>query len=47
LALAAAKAMVAFSDLSAGEIAEQALHIAADLCVFTNHEITVEELEAN
>lgn len=45
-ALAAARALVAFSDLPASLIAEQALHIAADLCVFTNHEITIEKLEA-
>ncbi len=46
LALAAARALLAFSDLSASQIAEQALHIAADICVYTNHEITVEKLEA-
>ncbi len=46
LALAAARALAGFSDLSAREIAEQSLHIAADICVFTNHEITVETLEA-
>lgn len=43
-AAAAAKALVRNTDLSAREIAEQALHIAADICVYTNHEITVEEL---
>jgi ATP-dependent HslUV protease subunit HslV len=46
LALAAARALAAFSNLSASEIAEQSLHIAADLCVFTNHQIMVETLEA-
>lgn len=45
-ALAAARALISFSDLPASEIAEQSLHIAADLCVYTNHEITVEKLEA-
>lgn len=46
MALAAARALLAFSDLQASQIAEQALHIAADICVYTNHEITVEKLEA-
>ena len=30
--------------LSAREIAEKALHIAADICVFTNHNVIVEEV---
>lgn len=44
-ALAAARGMVKHSELSAAEIAKEALDIAADICVFTNHQITVEELE--
>lgn len=43
-ALAAARALAANTDLSAREIAEKALHIAGDICVFTNHNIIVEEL---
>ena len=43
-ALAAARALVKHTSLSANAVASEALHIAADLCVFTNHEITVEEL---
>ncbi|MDH7602038.1 MAG: ATP-dependent protease subunit HslV [Armatimonadota bacterium] len=43
-AAAAAKALVRHTNLSAREIAEQALHIAADICIYTNHEITVDEL---
>jgi ATP-dependent HslUV protease subunit HslV len=43
-AAAAAKALVRHTDLSAREIVEQALHIAADICIYTNHEITVDEL---
>jgi ATP-dependent HslUV protease subunit HslV len=43
-ALAAARALLAHSDLPAGAIAREALGIAADLCIYTNHEITVEEL---
>ena len=43
-ALAAAKALKANTDLSAVEIAEKALRIAGDICVFTNGNITVEEV---
>ncbi len=43
-ALAAARALVSASTLSAGEIARQALSIAADICIYTNHHITVEEM---
>ncbi len=41
-ALAAARALVENTDLSASEIAEKALHIAASICVFTNHNVIVE-----
>ena len=43
-ALAAAKALEQNTDLTAKEIAEKALNIAADICIFTNHNIIVEEL---
>lgn len=43
-ALAAARALLAHSDLGAPAIAREALGIAADLCIYTNREITVEEL---
>lgn len=44
-ALAAARAMKKHnSDMSAKEMAESALNIAADICVFTNHNIIVEEM---
>lgn len=43
-ALAAARALVAHAALSAPEVAREALAIAADICVYTNHHITVEEL---
>lgn len=43
-ALAAAKALEKNTNLSAREIAEKALNIAADICVFTNHNIVVEEI---
>ena len=41
-ALAAARALVQNTELSAREIAEKALKIAASICVFTNENITVE-----
>jgi len=41
-ALAAARALYQNTDMSAQEIAEKALHIAADICVFTNDNIIVE-----
>ncbi len=43
-ALAAAKALMLHSNLSAGQIVRQALEIAADLCIYTNRSIEVEEL---
>jgi ATP-dependent HslUV protease subunit HslV len=43
-ALAAARALLKHTDLGAREITEAALNIAADLCVYTNHHITLEEV---
>ena len=43
-ALAAARALVQNTDLSAAEIAEKALRIAASICVYTNDNIIVETL---
>lgn len=43
-ALAAARALIQNTDLSAHEIAEKALHIAASICVFTNDNIIVEDV---
>jgi ATP-dependent HslUV protease subunit HslV len=43
-AQAAAQALLQNTDLSAREIVEKALTIAGDICVFTNHNIIVEEL---
>lgn len=43
-ALAAARAFLESSPLSARDIAVRALRIAADICVYTNSEIVVEEL---
>ena len=44
-ALSAARAMVRHADLSAAEIVKEALSIAADICIYTNHNIKVEELD--
>ena len=43
-ALAAARALVKHTELSAAEIAREALGIAADICIYTNSNIIVEEL---
>lgn len=43
-ALAAARALVLNTDLSARDIAQKALHIAASICVFTNQNIIVEDV---
>jgi len=43
-ALAAARAMLRNSDLGARPIAEKALYIAAEICVYTNDRVTVEAL---
>ena len=44
-AQAAATALLENTDLGAREIAEKALNIAGDICVFTNHNHTIEELK--
>jgi len=43
-ALAAARALIAHSSLTAREIVEEAMKIAAGICVYTNDHITVESL---
>ncbi|MDP2345228.1 MAG: ATP-dependent protease subunit HslV [Deltaproteobacteria bacterium] len=43
-ALAAARALCAHTQMSAREVATESLKIAADICVFTNQNIVVEEL---
>ncbi len=44
-AQAAARALLNNTELSAREIVEKGLNIAADICVYTNHNIVIEELE--
>lgn len=43
-ALAAARALAAHSDLNVPAICRKSLEIAADICIYTNHHISVEEL---
>jgi len=43
-AQAAATALLENTDLSAREIVEKALHIAGDICIYTNRHLTIEEL---
>ena len=43
-ALAAARALLGNTELSAREIAEKSLELAGEICVFTNLNVTVEEL---
>ena len=43
-AQAAARALLQHSELSAREIVEKALGIAGDICIYTNHNVTIEEL---
>lgn len=43
-AMAAARGMIEVSNASAKEIVEKSLKIAADICVYTNHNIRLEEL---
>jgi ATP-dependent HslUV protease subunit HslV len=44
MALAAARALVAHSDLSPKQIVEEAIRITSAICIYTNDHITVEEL---
>jgi len=43
-ALAAARALQRHTELSAAEIAREAMRVASEICVFTNDQITLEEL---
>ena len=44
-AQAAGRALVENTDMDAPTIAEKAMHIAADTCIYTNHHITFEVLD--
>jgi len=43
-ALAAARALLRNTELSAHDVARQALDIAAEICIYTNSSIIVEQL---
>lgn len=43
-ALAAARALAAHSQLSTRQIVEEAMRIAASICIYTNTEVTIQEL---
>lgn len=44
-AQSAARALMQNTDLSAREIVEKSLTIAGEICIYTNHNLTIEELE--
>jgi len=47
-ALAAARAMMKHSpEMTSREIVEESLHIAADICIYSNHEVTLLEIDAS
>jgi ATP-dependent HslUV protease subunit HslV len=46
LAIAAARALLENTDMDARAIAETAMGLAADLCVYTNDKVGIEELKA-
>ncbi|HHI76151.1 MAG TPA: ATP-dependent protease subunit HslV [Gammaproteobacteria bacterium] len=46
-AQAAARALLDATELPAREIVERGLNIAADICVYTNHNLVIEELDSN
>ena len=43
-ALASARALMENTELSAREIAEKSLRIAGQICIYTNDQLTIEEL---
>lgn len=45
-AQSAARALYENTELQARDIVEKALHIAADICIYTNHNLRIEELDA-
>ncbi len=45
-AQSAATALLENTDLTAREIVEKSLHIAGDICIYTNHNLRIEELDA-
>lgn len=46
-AQSAARALIANTKLSAKDIVQKSLNIAADICIYTNHNLTIEELDCD
>jgi len=46
-AQAAARALVRHSSLSSSEIAKEAMKIAAEICIYTNDHVTLEEIDVD
>lgn len=46
-AQSAARALLAETDLSAMDIVKKSLAIAGDICIYTNHNLTLEELDSD
>ena len=46
-AQSAARALIDNTELGAKQIVEKSLHIAVDICIYTNHNLTVETLESS
>jgi ATP-dependent HslUV protease subunit HslV len=44
-AVAAARALMKHSDLDARSVAEEAMRIAAAICIYTNDRLVIEELK--
>jgi len=44
-AQSAARALLDNTDLSAKDVVEKGLHIAGDICIYTNHNLTIETLD--
>jgi len=45
-AQSAARALLDNTQLSAREVVEKSLNIAADICIYTNHNLTIEEMDS-
>ena len=46
-ALSAARALIEIDGLSAEEIARRSMRIAGDICVYTNHNVVLEQLDSS
>lgn len=42
---AAARALMDLPDMSAEEVASKAMNVAANMCIYTNHEFMIETLD--